>query len=487
MSYPVAVYPYAYRWSDSSLQVSYPAGNRVVDKHTIQDAFAPDLKLTTVEEINKRHVTQFDPLSVTLRFVASSDSKWETALVQGSPYITLQYLTSTPVFSPLSIFSGVQCPGDADENFSDLLDDSNDNAKDDKSTGDGQGFQQRRLFGVCSIDESNEQYTTMRGVQFIFRTAEGTSWIMFASEPMNLVYDKIRKTTISSSAPYTGVIRLAYIPSDKKDEKTFDSSTGLRRLIYHSTIYPVGGQVSYTVSSSTPSSTTAIPTKTAKSSTDDHSRHATVTFSYATRSTVASSLKASSSRNLLMLALPHHAELLSKSVKLSGSKFDLKYECVKGRMTPVIGSTWSYDETLLDSAFDTGFTPVDNTTQEMILEQVDDDLDRVLPTLAENVYGYGKQVARLAQLAHIADRLEPKPSIEVNVTETSTVLGKATKALSKYLEAYLSSQVSDGLLFDSKMGGLVSNNGLHDKGEDFGNGRYNGEYLAEWFPFTDFI
>jgi endoglucanase Acf2 len=43
------------------------------------------------------------------------------------------------------------------------------------------------------------------------------------------------------------------------------------------------------------------------------------------------------------------------------------------------------------------------------------------------------------------------------------------------LTAYLSSNVSDGLLFDSKMGGLVSNNGLHDKGEDFGNGRYNGK------------
>ena len=298
---------------------------------------------------------------------------------------------------------------------------------------------------------------------------------MFASEPMNLVFDKIRKTTISSSAPYTGVIRMAHIPSDKKDEKTFESSTGLRRLIYHSAIYPIGGQVSYTVSSSTSSSTSAISAKSVQSKRDDQGRHATVTFSFATRSMVASSLKASSNRNLLMLALPHHAELLSKSIKLSSSKFDLKYECVKGTMTPVMGSTWSYDETLFDWSFDGGFTSVDNITRNLILEQVNDDLDRVLPTFAENVYGYGKQVARLAQLAHIADRLEPKFPTDDNATESFTVLGKATKALTKYLEAYLSSQVSDGLLFDSKMGGLVSTNGLHDKGEDFGNGRYNGE------------
>ena len=154
VSYPVAVYPYAYRWSakGAPLQVSYPAIHRVDAPTMLQDTFAPDLQLSTLEPIHKRHVTQFDPLSVTLRFVASSDSKWETALVQGSPYVTLQYLTATPVISPLSIFSKVQCPGDETENFSDMVDDneSDDNTKDDK------GFlhHQRRLFGVCSIDVS---------------------------------------------------------------------------------------------------------------------------------------------------------------------------------------------------------------------------------------------------------------------------------------------------------------------------------------------
>jgi Glycosyl hydrolase family 81 N-terminal domain len=146
LSYPIAVYPYAYRWSATSLQVSYPAGHRIVDKLTIQDAFAPDLKLSTVEEISNRYVTQFDPLSVTLRFVSTQECKWETALVQGSPYITLQYLKATPIIAPLSIFSNIQCPGDADENFSDLLEDPN-------SGSSGGGFEKRRrLFGVCSID-----------------------------------------------------------------------------------------------------------------------------------------------------------------------------------------------------------------------------------------------------------------------------------------------------------------------------------------------
>ncbi|KAG7355635.1 glycosyl hydrolase family 81 protein [Nitzschia inconspicua] len=463
LSYPIAVYPYAYRWSASSLQVSYPAGHRIVDTQTIQDTFAPDLKLSAVEELTKRYVIQFDPLSVTLRYISTPNSKWETALVQGSPYITLQYLKATPVISPWSVFSNIQCPGDADENFSDLMDDAGENS--------GQGFSERRqLFGVCSIDDSDPQYTTMRGVQFIFRTPEGANWIMFTSEPINLKFDKIRKTTISAAAAYTGVVRLAYIPSSQKeDEKTFDSSTGLRRLIYHSATYPIGGQVSYDFHSVTPQSST---TKA-----DEVGRHATVTFSYATQSMVAPALKSTSTQSLLMLALPHHAELLAESVKLTTKKFDLNYRCIKGDMTPVVGSSWSYEEPLFNFDFDRNFKVVEGSDRDLILNQVEDDLNRVLPTFSENVYGYGKQVARLAQLAHIAHHLEPTKGSGDNVSSTDSLLGKATKQLSKYLETFLSSDVSDGLVFDSKMGGLVSTNGLHDKGEDFGNGRYNDHHF----------
>ena len=342
----------------------------------------------------------------------------------------------------------------------------------------------------------------MRGVQFIFHTLEGARWIMFSSEPMNLLFDKIRKTTVTSAAPFTGVIRLAYIPKDRSlgamttDEvngndsdnanaaKTFGSSTGLRRLIYHADAYPVGGDVSYEFQPTSSSSSKL-------SSVGQSSRKATVSFSFKTKSMIGSltsPTSPTSKSNLLMLALPHHAELMTSSVtKLSRTKFDLTYQCIKGNMTAIVGSKWSYDEPLYDLSFDGPSQSVDDNVRELILEQVSDDLDRVLPTFSENVYGYGKQVARIAQLAHIADKLEGKSSSSTansksssgNSTSTSasnddrSVLGKAKNALSKYLEAFLSSKVSDALLFDSKMGGLVSTNGLHDKGEDFGNGRYN--------------
>ena len=140
MSYPVAVYPFAYRWSPSSLQVSYPAGNRMVEKKRIQDPFKPELTLTTQEEIIKRHVVDYDPLSVTLRYLSSSSNAyWETALVQGNPYVTITYTKQTPILKPLSIFSDVQCPGN---NYDKVADQLVENGGD---TG-------REMFGVCKID-----------------------------------------------------------------------------------------------------------------------------------------------------------------------------------------------------------------------------------------------------------------------------------------------------------------------------------------------
>jgi hypothetical protein len=146
VSYPIVVYPYSYKWSGTELQVSYPYLHRFTDSRSIRDTFAPELSFTTTEDIQARYVTKFDPLSVTLRYVTGTTEKWEASLVQGSPYVTLKYIKATPVIKALSIFNAIMCPGDDDENFSDLTDD--DEVSDESSSS------HRRLFGVCSIDVS---------------------------------------------------------------------------------------------------------------------------------------------------------------------------------------------------------------------------------------------------------------------------------------------------------------------------------------------
>eukprot|EP00559_Dactyliosolen_fragilissimus_P000872 CAMPEP_0184868516 /NCGR_PEP_ID=MMETSP0580-20130426/30714_1 /TAXON_ID=1118495 /ORGANISM="Dactyliosolen fragilissimus" /LENGTH=79 /DNA_ID=CAMNT_0027369461 /DNA_START=25 /DNA_END=261 /DNA_ORIENTATION=- len=79
-------------------------------------------------------------------------------------------------------------------------------------------------------------------------------------------------------------------------------------------------------------------------------------------------------------------------------------------MTPVLGHKWSYDEKLIDFGFDDAeslgmVASMENITKEVIIEQAKQDLSRVLPTLDENVYGFGKQVARLAQIVHVLRKL----------------------------------------------------------------------------------
>ena len=118
-SYPVVAYPYAYKWSETLLQASYPPLQRRVDKISIRDPFNPDMTFGTLEAVAKRHIMAFDSLSVTTRFYVETGGYWESYMVVGSPYITIKYQDSTPNIRALSIFSDVTCPFDADGNYKD--------------------------------------------------------------------------------------------------------------------------------------------------------------------------------------------------------------------------------------------------------------------------------------------------------------------------------------------------------------------------------
>lgn len=145
-SYPIVVYPYAYKWSKTSLAFSYPAAHRIEDPEAhrqISDAFVPELKFSVTEQIGQRFITKYDPLSVTLRYISTNDCKWETSLVQGSPYTTITYQNATPLFQALSTFKSLQCPGDEAEDFHDFEDDESD-----------QDPASRKLYGVCEPDVS---------------------------------------------------------------------------------------------------------------------------------------------------------------------------------------------------------------------------------------------------------------------------------------------------------------------------------------------
>jgi len=564
-SYPVVVYPYAYKWSDSFLQVSYPEAHRKEEPKAIHDYFFPDLTFGTVESVWQRHITAFDALSVSLKFYLDErgGGSCDAHLVQGSPYITLVYKNASPTIRALSLFDTVVCPRE-DEEFSQLIiNDSN--AEDSGSDNEGDGAydhdddkRHRRLeFGICSSarggedsNDSNKLY--LRGVQFIMRSMEGLNYMVFSSEPIEFMYDIRSRTTVVAQNRFTGVLRIALIPtsSDGIPAKTpsvgtagrasllnlkqnqtsssqVDGSIGLQRLIYHAGVYPVSGSVSWSFRSSDGASTglkeaaektiagamgmtkvaSISSSSSSKSSTPmssgRSSRIGTVNFQFSTE-TFSPPSSTTKPIPLLMLALPHHAKSLSPHVQLGNDQFELVYRCIKGPLRPVLGASWNYDEPLPMVGFEKyEYSSEDNSrssaprreymnpaVRKEIVKSLDEDIKLALPTLDENVYGFGKQTARLAQLAHIAHQLhmgtnttaekkdlDKSSSSEEDEDDVAAVHDRAVKFLRNALEHFLSSSVSDFLVYDTNLGGIVTNDGLLSSGSDFGNGRYNDHHF----------
>jgi len=498
-----------------------------------------------------RHVVSFDPLSVSVRFLNSEheerSSYWESYIVRGSPYITIKYRAATPMISPLSNFKSVMCPRDDSGNYKDAptMNKAQDGAAPDEATGkDGADSRQRLLdiaggaWGVCSMTSGGEPQAdvTLTGVQFLFQTQENLTWLVFASSPITLIYDATGKRTIKATKPFTGVLRFALVPPPTDDSGVasagsagfhdsvqLSASSGVKRLIYHASVYPVSGHVEWEFQKETTVgsksnlnqvlssvvgdgiSSIGNTLGTITSGSTGSNKYAAVKFQYdilsmsdtTQQSTDRSSLKS----QLLMLALPHHVDQMSTGM-LKGDQFDLGYQCIKGMMQPVVGDSWAYEEALPTLGFDDDETlhslsTMDEAIRNSILDQVKKDLVRVLPAFDENVYGFGKQTARLAQLVHIGHMLSlPSArgkSKQEEDKDTNDIPHPAPgfvedglDSLRKYVCTFLRDGQNDKLLFDSKFGGMVTMDGLEDTQADFGNGRFNVRSNAEmlllnWF------
>jgi endoglucanase Acf2 len=313
------------------------------------------------------------------------------------------------------------------------------------------------------------------------------NWILFSSQLIELSFDTRIRTEIVATDNFSGVLRLAFIPptaafgndvnagNSTVELLRLSESSGLKTLVYHAGIYPTGGGVSWdikTVSVTSPSiasSALKAITSTITITQTDKGKTGTVYFKFDTQMMNPNS---NSKLELLMLGLPHHADVLSVGSMLPKSQFDLDFWSIKGKMVPVVGATWSYDEKLTDTQFDrVADINVAPDVANLILQNIKADMD-LFPTVKTlNIYGYGKQVARLAQLAHIAKMVTKQSNT------TSGILREITGTLYDSLSALLDGKIADELLYDAKFGGIVSKNGLLNVNEDFGNGRYNDHHF----------
>ena len=144
---------------------------------------------------------------------------------------------------------------------------------------------------------------------------------------------------------------------------------------------------------------------------------------------------------LLMLALPHHAASISfaEELLLHKDSFDLTYQSIKGDMTPVTGNIWTCEEELTFLGFgdetlsaktnlaqqaqqsstsvsssatktsatsqrpiiheSTAISTLDQSIRDLIISNVESDLNINLPVISNGAYGFGKQIARIAQVS----------------------------------------------------------------------------------------
>lgn len=200
---------------------------------------------------------------------------------------------------------------------------------------------------------------------------------------------------------------------------------------------------------------------------------ATVSFSYETQ-------EGGSNANidLLMLALPHHLYAIdtissSPSSPISTKRpilpvLDANYTCIKGNMTPIVGNQWvAYVETLTELNLGSEGTITNTAAVDEIHRNLLLDSNIITPT-AKDVYGFGKQIARMAQLVHISD------TIGVHTTDnTIDVANKTAETVAAYLGDWFDGKRGDALVYDIDIGGIVSKDGLENPQADFGNGWYN--------------
>lgn len=352
-----------------------------------------------------------------------------------------------------------------------------------------------------TLQKSTEgQGEILNGVQFLARTQENLTWMIFASEPITLALDLSRRN-IRSKEKFTGVIRFVLVPPPlhdnalKQDGNQYESvslssSQGVKRLIYHAHTYPVGAKLSWDFQDIAASATSQLLNSNHQDILHDVPDKVkdftlgSVNFAFQLKSMNSDGSKSTPilDERLLMLALPHHTAVLPSNMILN--EFDLQYQCIKGLMKPVVGSKWSYAEELTDIGFDKdqdihNLQNLSFEQEQVILKQVELDLGRVLPTLTENVYGFGKQIARLAQLSHIASILE-RPSFQSGSTNSSisrVLTSQATSMLHNFLTKFLDGFSTDNLLYDVNFGGIVTHNGVLNMQEDFGNGWYNDHHF----------
>ncbi|XP_027928463.1 probable endo-1,3(4)-beta-glucanase ARB_01444 [Vigna unguiculata] len=256
--------------------------------------------------------------------------------------------------------------------------------------------------------------------KFIIQLNNTQTWLIYTSSPIYLNHVPSEVT----SKPFSGIIRIAALPdSNPSNVATLDK---------FSSCYPVSGDA-----------TLGKPFR------------------------LEYKWQKKRSGDLLMLAHPLHAKLLSRDCNVT-VLHDFKYRSVDGDLVGVVGDSW---------VLETDPIPVTWHSKKGISKE---SFGEIVSALYKDVKGlnssaittnssyfYGKLVGRAARLALIAE--------EVSYYK---VIPKIRKFLKETIEPWLDGTFKgNGFLYERKWRGLVTEQGSTDSTADFGFGIYNDHHF----------
>lgn len=363
--------PYQVRVLPDGLSVSVP--NVVTDTVAAVTPVVTDLALGATNTFTRQEIVARDDLSVTVEFSGGGESSMTVPIVAGMAYVTARYVNTVPVLST--------------------------------------------QHAITSIDGGGAS-GSVSGTRFELGMNDGKRWLVYTSAPITLTYSA---GTLTSSAPFTGDLRVAVVPS----------SGNVAALDEHRSSIPLGGSARAKLEGNT--ALYELEWKTE----DDSSP--------------------------LMYTLPHHQALSTQTAEATNTRV----RTVRGEMAAIAAKRW----TLRYDAPAFGFTApraIDPARRAAIVDALASDAgyNPNAETVSQDPYFGGKQLAKLARLIVIAEELG----------DTDRALAMRAR-LTPLVNAWLDGTNGNPLVYDTRWGGIVSNRGVNDVGADFGQGYYNDHHF----------
>ncbi len=287
------------------------------------------------------------------------------------------------------------------------------------------------------------------GEVFSVSLSNGQAWRLYFSTPVTLTWDS---TGAHTTHKFAGVMRAAVVPSNAtKDALMLDA---------HAEAYATAGSVRVTV---------------------DRAKDpdvGLVAFDWQVAYLGSSIPRDELEPTLLMLALPHHVDALVADSSI-GFLDILRYRGgLKGMCRAVLGSSWTIAEPLTKIGFTAPRPLKEQKHVDAIKKQVKSDVMRPAGETDKdaawicfddwfgNAYWNGKEAARLAGLALVAQEVGDDASFTSAINQMRSIL-----------ELWLEARNGDPLVYDATYGGIVTEKGLYDHDADFGNGYYNDHHF----------